>query len=168
MHSSFPRKDERLGYRPVGARESIRHWITRVIRMIQNSPRLVIALIVSICILTFLFWRGRTGQYAHGNHVPVVLVIVLDGTRIEEQGRIIDKILKNREEYANAHGCACAMRRLIIGYEIAVYNSSEYPMYFENESVWIKLAALRDAMTEHPESEWFWYLDQVFTPWISN
>ena len=50
----------------------------------------------------------------------------------------------------------------MIGYEMAVYNSSEYPMYSEDERVWIKLAALRTAMTEHPRSEWFWYLDQVF------
>lgn len=56
----------------------------------------------------------------------------------------------------------------MIGYKMAVYNSSEYPMYHENENVWVKLAALRDAMAEHPKSEWFWYLDQVFTPWISN
>jgi hypothetical protein len=60
------------------------------------------------------------------------------------------------------------MRKLMIGYKMAVYNSSEYSMYNENENVWVKLAALRDAMAEHPKSEWFWYLDQVFTPGISN
>lgn len=101
MHSSFPRKDQWRGHRPVAARESIRHWITRVVRIIQNSPRFIVALFVSILLLTILFWRGRSGQHVD---VPVVLVTVLDGTGIEEQGRIIDKVLDNREEYANAHG----------------------------------------------------------------
>jgi hypothetical protein len=104
MHSSFPRKDERQGHRPVAVRESIRHWITRVIRMIQNSPRLAVGLIVTILILTFLYRRGHLRQYVDGNYVPVVLVTVLDGTRIEEQGWIIDKVLENREEYVSAHG----------------------------------------------------------------
>ena len=102
MHSSFPRRDQGRGYRPVAARESIRHWITRVVRM--NSPRLIVSLIISIFLLTCLFWRGHRGQRVDGSHVPVVLVTVLDGTRIEEQRRIIDKVLENREEYANAHG----------------------------------------------------------------
>ena len=104
MHSSFPRKDQWRGLRPVAARESIRHWITRVVRIIQNSPRFIVALFVSILLLTILFWRGRSGQHVDENHVPVVLVTVLDGTSVEEQGRIIDKVLDNREEYANAHG----------------------------------------------------------------
>ena len=56
------------------------------------------------------------------------------------------------------------MRELTIGYEMAIYNSSEYPMYSEDERAWVKLAVLRDVMAEYSESEWFWYLDQVFTP----
>ena len=48
------------------------------------------------------------------------------------------------------------------GYGMAVFNSEDYPMYSEAESVWIKLAALRDAMDQYPHSQWFWYLDQVF------
>jgi hypothetical protein len=102
MHSSFPRKDQGRGYRPAAAGESIRHWITRVVRM--NSLRLIVSLIVSIFLLTFLFWRGPWGQRMGRSRVPVVLVTVLDGTRIEEQRRIIDKVLENREEYAHAHG----------------------------------------------------------------
>jgi hypothetical protein len=34
-------------------------------------------------------------------------------------------------------------------------------MYAEKERVWVKLAALRDAMDQYPNSQWFWYLDQV-------
>jgi hypothetical protein len=45
---------------------------------------------------------------------------------------------------------------------MAVFNSTDYPMYTEAERVWVKLAALRDAMKQYPKSEWFWYLDQVY------
>ena len=104
MHSSFPRKEEKQVYRLPFTTDSIRHWITRIIRLRQNSPRFVVVLTISILIFTFLFWRGYSGQYVLGRHVPVVLVTVLDATSIEEQGQIIDKVLENREEYANAHG----------------------------------------------------------------
>lgn len=44
---------------------------------------------------------------------------------------------------------------------MAIYNSTAYQMYGPNERVWVKLAALRDAMAQFPHAEWFWYLDQV-------
>ncbi len=103
MHSSFPRSEERRGYRHVAAKESVRHWIVRVIRMIRNSPRLIVAVLLSLFLLMFLFWGGLSRSRFDGNHVPVLLVTVLDGTSIEEQGPIIEKVLENREEYANAH-----------------------------------------------------------------
>ena len=42
-----------------------------------------------------------------------------------------------------------------------MFNSTDYTAYSQSEGVWIKLAALRDAMSQFPRSEWFWYLDQV-------
>src|SRR5579862_6543019 len=50
---------------------------------------------------------------------------------------------------------------LTLGYELVIYNASEFRRYSESERSWVKLAALRDAMAQHPHSEWFWYLDQV-------
>lgn len=44
---------------------------------------------------------------------------------------------------------------------MAVFNSTDYTAYSESEGVWVKLAALRDAMSQYPRSEWFWFLDQV-------
>jgi hypothetical protein len=44
---------------------------------------------------------------------------------------------------------------------MAVFTTSDYPMYSESQRVWVKLAALRDAMEQYPRTEWFWYLDQV-------
>ena len=74
--------------------------------MIRNSPRLIVAVLLSLLILTFLFWGGRPRSRFDGKHVPVLLVTVLDGASIEKRGRIIEKVLENREEYANAHGMA--------------------------------------------------------------
>jgi galactosyl transferase GMA12/MNN10 family len=37
-------------------------------------------------------------------------------------------------------------------------------MYSESERVWAKLGALRDAISQYPRSEWFWYLDLVKSP----
>ena len=51
-----------------------------------------------------------------------------------------------------------------IGYEMAAFTASDYPMYSASERVWVKLAAIRDAMELYPQSEWFWYLDQVSPP----
>lgn len=50
---------------------------------------------------------------------------------------------------------------LTIGYEMAIFNSTDYGTYSPNERPWVKLAALRDAMAQYPHAEWFWYLDQV-------
>jgi len=52
---------------------------------------------------------------------------------------------------------------LISGYKLAVFNSTDYVDYTETERVWVKLAALRDAMTQNPSADWFWYLDQVYS-----
>jgi len=47
---------------------------------------------------------------------------------------------------------------------MAVYNSDDYRPSEEGEQVWSKLEALRDAMDEFPNTQWFWYLDQVRPP----
>ena len=134
--------------------------------MLQRSPRLIAGILISLILLTLLFWGRRTEVV--GNHVPVVLVAVLERMEIAEQIRMTQKVLENRLDYANAHGKYCLLffgtrvdGPCDVGYELAVFNSSEYTMYSESERVWVKLAALRDAMSLYPKSEWFWYLDQV-------
>lgn len=88
-------------YRP-SAKDYIRHWITRITRTCQNSPRLILAIPISIFLLTLLYWGGMSGRNVDV-YGPVVLVVVLDQTA-GDQGGIIDKVLENRADYALAHG----------------------------------------------------------------
>ena|ERR1700737_553907 len=99
MHSSFPRKED--VYRPV-ARDPLRVYAIKLGRMIQSSPRLAAIALLSIGIITWLFWTQTEPAYTHP---PVILVAVLDHTdSAGEEIRITDKILQNRWEYADAHG----------------------------------------------------------------
>jgi len=95
-------------YRPV-ARNSLRRQITRTC---QSSPRLTIVAIISLLILTLLFWRGgRSKRVIDGHQFPVVLVAVLDTSR-PDQTSIIERVLENRREYANAHGLFSTFKRM--------------------------------------------------------
>jgi len=159
MHSSFPRKDERHFYRPVN-RASIRHWMDRIWRTCQSNRRVLGIVVVALILLIMVFWGRTTKETTH--HPPVVLVAVLEDTDgAGEEVKILDKILENRWEYANAHGMNEYKLQLTLDYELAIFNASDFTQYTEAERSWVKLSALRDAMTLHPNSEWFWYLDLV-------
>lgn len=155
-------------YRPATTCEAVRTSIARVVRRLQNSPRLLATLVLVLLCLSWVYIGRRTGDdggVGGGRVAPMVMVAVLDMTRDSGEGRVIDNVLENRLEYAKAHG---ALSRLDdsdgVGYELAVYNATEFTRYDESERVWTKLAALRDAMNAYPQTEWFWYLDQVHPP----
>lgn len=159
MHSSFPRKDERHFYRPAN-RASIRHYMNRIWGTCQSNHRVLGIVVVALILLIMVFWGRTTKETTH--HPPVVLVAVLEDTDgAGEEVKILDKILENRWEYANAHGMNVYSLQLTLDYELAIFNASDFTQYTEAERSWVKLSALRDAMTLHPHSEWFWYLDQV-------
>jgi len=55
--------------------------------------------------ILFIVLFCRRGSEDPGDYPPVVLVTVLeDRDSAGEEVRIIDKIIENRWEYANAHG----------------------------------------------------------------
>ena len=101
MHSSFPRKDEGYLHRPT-IQNATRHWINRITRAFQSNTRLAVVAIFAFLLVTILYC-GIT-RSAKGP-APVVLVIVLEQTDSSgEDIRIVDRVLENRLEYANAHG----------------------------------------------------------------
>jgi hypothetical protein len=89
-------------YKPA-PRDSLRLWLTRMLRTCQSSPRLAATALLVTCFLTWMLW-GRTGEIVYV-HPPVILVAVLNHTdSAGEEVKILDKILENRWEYADAHG----------------------------------------------------------------
>src|SRR5271170_924674 len=107
MHSSFPRRevevDEKYMYRPV-VRGNVRQWIRRMSRSSQNNVRVLVAVVVTFLFLSVVVWRRGTGEQVF-KQGPVVLVAVLERKDASgEDVRIIDRVLENRSEYADAHG----------------------------------------------------------------
>ncbi|KAF2256829.1 glycosyltransferase family 34 protein [Trematosphaeria pertusa] len=107
--------------------------------------------------LTILWLLGRIGgrggrstpaiaKVAIGTGPPVVIVTVLDP---KANPAWIEKIKKNREDYAKRHG-----------YLTFFPNNTQYPLRNSPPS-WSKVPAIRHAMTLHPGSTFFWYLDST-------
>jgi hypothetical protein len=92
-------------YRPASTREAIRTCIARVVRRLQNSPRLLATLVLVLVFLSWVYIGRRTDGGVVGRRVaPMVMVAVLDMTRDSGEGRVVDNVLENRLEYAKAHG----------------------------------------------------------------
>ena len=85
-------------YRP-RTRNSLRVWIARIPRRLQNSPRLLVSLLFALLLFSWVY-IGRTRRGIAGG-ASVVMVAVLDMTA---QSRVIDNVLENRLEYAGTHG----------------------------------------------------------------
>src|ERR1700685_3062472 len=107
MHSSLPPRevevDEKEMYRPA-VRGNIRQWIRRMSRSSQNNVRVLMVAVVTVLFLSVVFWsRGNGRQILKQG--PVVLVAVLERKdALGEDVRIIDRVLENRREYADAYG----------------------------------------------------------------
>jgi mannan polymerase II complex MNN11 subunit len=76
----------------------------------------------------------------------VVIVTVFDPNADKTW---IEKVKENREEYAKKHG-----------YLTFFPNNNQYPIG-KHPLTWAKVPALRHAMTLHPSSTFFWYLDNT-------
>lgn len=75
------------------------------------------------------------------------MVLVLN--RTDHSNEYIDKVVKNRQEYANAHG-----------YGLFIKSTTDYPPGGSAGSGWSRIPAIRHAMSTYKHSEYFWYLDQ--------
>ncbi|KAI8935027.1 hypothetical protein NX059_008691 [Plenodomus lindquistii] len=85
-------------------------------------------------------------RVAIGSGPPVVVVTVLDP---KADPTWTQKIKTNREEYAKRHG-----------YLTFFPSPSSYPLG-NSPSTWARVPAIRHAMTLHPGSTYFWYLDST-------
>lgn len=91
----------------------------------------------------------------------MVLATDLASSKDKKAAAYLEKIISNREEYARHHG-----------YELAVKHLPD-KVITQTQSVlhgWHKLALLRRVIEEHPNSEWFWFLDQnalIMDPQVS-
>jgi len=88
-------------YRP-RTRNSLRVWIARIPRRLQNSPRLLVSLLFALLLFSWVY-IGRTRRGIAGG-ASVVMVAVLDMTAQSDEARVIDTVLENRLEYAGTHG----------------------------------------------------------------
>ncbi|EAT84983.2 hypothetical protein SNOG_07517 [Parastagonospora nodorum SN15] len=83
-------------------------------------------------------------KVAIGSGAPVVIVTVLDPKANPEW---VAKIKQNREGYAKRHG-----------YKTFFPYNDQYPLG-NSPLTWARVPAMRHAMTIHPGSTFFWYLD---------
>ena len=113
MRSSFPRRgieaDEKYLYDPV-VQSSLLQRIRRISRSSRKNVRILVAVAVTFLFSVAVFWRRGAGGEAFRLD-SVVLVTVLEWKDAAgEDVRIIDRVLENRREYANAYGNS-ALRR---------------------------------------------------------
>jgi len=85
-------------------------------------------------------------RVAIGSGPPVVIVTVLDP---KADPTWTKKVRKNREDYAKKHG-----------YLTFFPNNDQYPLR-NSPLTWSRVPAMRHAMTLHPGSTFFWYLDHT-------
>ncbi|KAK7518784.1 mannosyltransferase complex component [Phyllosticta citriasiana] len=94
--------------------------------------------------LRWLFSSPGKNEYIPPGTPPVVLVTTLDADLPET---FKDNIRKNRQTYADKHGYTSFFANT------SDYNVGEYPRS------WAKVPSIRHAMTTHPHSNYFFFLD---------
>ncbi|PSN61122.1 alpha-1,6-mannosyltransferas-like protein subunit [Corynespora cassiicola Philippines] len=87
---------------------------------------------------------GSSAAALIGTGAPVVIVTAFDP---QANPVWVDKIKKNRDDYAKRHG-----------YLTFYPTTADYPLR-NSPASWTKVPALRHAMSLNPGSTWFWYLD---------
>ncbi|KAF2185258.1 glycosyltransferase family 34 protein [Zopfia rhizophila CBS 207.26] len=148
-----PRKTSRPP--PYAARNTRSIPIPPAIRSFLRKDRLrfilvgVVAFFSIIWLFRKIFGEGEgsaieTGIIASG--APVAIVTVIDP---KANTAWIEKIKRNREEYAKRHGYATFFR-----------NTTDYHLK-NSPSSWAKVPAIRHAMSLHPTTTYFWYLDST-------
>lgn len=92
----------------------------------------------------------------------MVMASATIGSGDKKAASYLQKVMDNRKEYARYHGYKFVAKTLRPG-------SSSKTTKGEVDG-WSRLFALREALEEYPDSEWFWYLDQdaiIMAPQIS-
>ncbi|KAF2470629.1 alpha-1,6-mannosyltransferas-like protein subunit [Lindgomyces ingoldianus] len=146
-----PRKTSRPP--PYAARNSKSIPVPPALRNLLVRDKLRLMVVCVLGFLTILWLWGRMGGGGGvesagiiGSGAPVVIVTVIDP---KTNPAWIEKIKKNREDYAKRHG-----------YATFFPDNTDYPL--RNSPVsWAKVPAMRHAMTLHPTSSFFWYLDST-------
>ncbi|GKZ19178.1 hypothetical protein AbraIFM66951_008012 [Aspergillus brasiliensis] len=120
---------------------------------LQRRKQLKAVAILGFALLTVFFLLSQFFYTSTGTPaVPagtssIVVVTVLDRTAWSND--YIQKIVKNREDYAKRHG-----------YTNFFANVSDYETVLDNApKSWAVLPALRHAMASHPYSKYFFHLD---------
>ncbi|KAF2741761.1 glycosyltransferase family 34 protein [Sporormia fimetaria CBS 119925] len=123
------------------------------VRSLLRRERLRMIALVILSFLTFLWLIGRIGGESGstaaaiiGTGPDVVIVTVLDP---KADAGWIEKIKKNREDYAKRHG-----------YLTFFPENDRYDLK-NSPSSWAKVPAMRHAMTLNPSSAFFWYLEST-------
>ncbi|KAF2730492.1 alpha-1,6-mannosyltransferas-like protein subunit [Polyplosphaeria fusca] len=152
MHFAMPpRKTSRPP--PYAARQSRGFGIPPALRnILRDRSRGLVVLILGFFTLFWLLGGMSGGERSAvkntivGSGAPVVIVTTIDPTA---DLRWVERIKKNREDYAKKHG-----------YATFFPSTADYPLKKSPPS-WAKVPALRHAMTLNPTSQFFWYLDST-------
>jgi hypothetical protein len=110
-HSCCEEKGEKCADRYT-RQEPVMDRIFRAGRTCNKRPRLLIAIVLMLILLVYVFLR-ENGSQGVRSQMPVVMVLILDGSANSSGGemRLLEKILENREQYAAAHGRRFANRK---------------------------------------------------------
>ncbi|EPY49262.1 alpha-1,2-galactosyltransferase [Schizosaccharomyces cryophilus OY26] len=87
-------------------------------------------------------------------HKPVrqdpnsIVMLVLSYEQISDDPKFLDKLLSDRNEYAQRHG-----------YQLVHKEARDIERKYGNDNTWSLVTAIRETLFEHPEASWVWVLD---------
>ncbi|CCX32076.1 galactosyl transferase GMA12/MNN10 family-domain-containing protein [Pyronema domesticum] len=112
----------------------------------RKYPRRPLYALLGFVAIVFLFYRLISGDGRPADAPHTVMVLVLNRTGFSND--YINKVVANRQEYAQAHG-----------YGLFIKETTDYPGNGAS-SGWARIPAIRHAMSTYKYTETFWYLDQ--------
>ncbi|KAL5115976.1 putative alpha-1,6-mannosyltransferase mnn11 [Pleosporales sp. CAS-2024a] len=156
MHFAMPpRKTSRPP--PYAARQQTGLQLPPALKNLVRRDKLRLAVVAVLGFLAVYWLLARMGAGSHsspnapvlprvaiGSGPPVVIVTVLDPKADQAW---VARIKQNRESYAKRHG-----------YKTFFPYNDQYPLR-SAPVTWARVPAMRHAMTLHPGSTFFWYLD---------
>ncbi|EPX74140.1 alpha-1,2-galactosyltransferase [Schizosaccharomyces octosporus yFS286] len=77
-----------------------------------------------------------------------ILMLVLSNDQISDNPKFLDKLLSDRNEYAQRHG-----------YQFIHKKAHEIERKYGSKNTWSLVTAIRETLYEHPEASWIWVLD---------
>ncbi|KAL7270004.1 putative alpha-1,6-mannosyltransferase mnn11 [Rhizina undulata] len=109
-----------------------------------------------VFVLGIYFLRGLFSGGRRSGQPEAVLVLLLNRTATSTH--YLDRVIENRREYAKAHD-----------YGLFIKNVADYPLG-NAPSSWARIPVIRHALTEYPDADYFWFLDQdaiIMNPTLS-